>query len=590
MEGTENRRSNKNVVIFLAILCLLIVCGLGLMLWKGTGATDSEKFDAYTDQLFKEDIAANTINLHYTLAYPENYGITDYEVTLGNYSTEEIEDAYKELEETKRELLKFERSELTDEQRLTYDILLDYVETELSAESFTYYDEWLGAITGYQAQLPVILAEYTFRTQRDIEDYLELISQIDEMYADVMTYEQEKSDAGLFMADYIADDIITQCQEFIEDPEDNYMIEVFNDKIEAFEGLTEEEKEAYIEENYNIITTQVVEGYQTLIDGLTGLKGTGTNELGLCYYEDGKEYYEYLVRTKTGSDDSVKKLQKKVESFMNNRLMKAQMAIMEDMEIYYDFLDYEYEMTDPEEIVQDLMVKIKEDFPEPPAVEHTIKYVHPSMQEHMSPAFYLTTPIDDLQNNLIYINEKYAEEGTNIYSTLAHEGYPGHLYQNAVTNAAGLEPIRNLLSYSGYTEGWATYVEFEYSYDYMGMREGLADVASINNAVSLGLYAYADMGIHYDGWNRDDLKEYLTGFGVGDDEIVDEVFDALVEEPANYLSYFVGYLEFVDLKEEAQKELGDAFDEKEFHRFLLETGPAPFYIIEDYMDEWMAEQ
>lgn len=590
MEGTENRRSNKNVVIFLAILCLLIVCGLGLMLWKGTGATDSEKFDAYTDQLFKEDIAANTINLHYTLAYPENYGITDYEVTLGNYSTAEIEDAYKELEETKRELLKFERSELTDEQRLTYDILLDYVETELSAESFTYYDEWLGAITGYQAQLPVILAEYTFRTQRDIEDYLELISQIDEMYADVMVYEQEKSDAGLFMADYIADDIITQCQEFIEDPEDNYMIEVFNDKIEAFEGLTEEEKEAYIEENYNIITTQVVEGYQTLIDGLTGLKGTGTNELGLCYYEDGKEYYEYLVRTKTGSDDSVKKLQKKVESFMNNRLMKAQMAIMEDMEIYYDFLDYEYEMTDPEEIVQDLMVKIKEDFPEPPAVEHTIKYVHPSMQEHMSPAFYLTTPIDDLQNNLIYINEKYAEEGTNIYSTLAHEGYPGHLYQNAVTNAAGLEPIRNLLSYSGYTEGWATYVEFEYSYDYMGMREGLADVASINNAVSLGLYAYADMGIHYDGWNRDDLKEYLAGFGVGDDEIVNEVFDALVEEPANYLSYFVGYLEFVDLKEEAQKELGDAFDEKEFHRFLLETGPAPFYIIEDYMDEWMAEQ
>lgn len=590
MEGTENRRSNKNVVIFLAILCLLIVCGLGLMLWKGTGATDSEKFDAYTDQLFKEDIAANTINLHYTLAYPENYGITDYEVTLGNYSTAGIEDAYRELEETKRELLKFERSELTDEQRLTYDILLDYVETELSAESFTYYDEWLGAITGYQAQLPVILAEYTFRTQRDIEDYLELISQIDEMYADVMAYEQEKSDVGLFMADYIADDIITQCREFIEDPEDNYMIEVFNDKIEAFEGLTEEEKEAYIEENYNIITTQVVEGYQTLIDGLTGLKGTGTNELGLCYYEDGKEYYEYLVRTKTGSDDSVKKLQKKVESFMNNRLMKAQMAIMEDMEIYYDFLDYEYEMTDPEEIVQDLMVKIKEDFPEPPAVEHTIKYVHPSMQEHMSPAFYLTTPIDDLQNNLIYINEKYAEEGTNIYSTLAHEGYPGHLYQNAVTNAAGLEPIRNLLSYSGYTEGWATYVEFEYSYDYMGMREGLADVASINNAVSLGLYAYADMGIHYDGWNRDDLKEYLAGFGVGDDEIVDEVFDALVEEPANYLSYFVGYLEFVDLKEEAQKELGDAFDEKEFHSFLLETGPAPFYIIEDYMDEWMAEQ
>lgn len=590
MENTTNKRNSKGLVIFLAVLCILLLCGLGLMLWKSQSASDSEKFEAYIDQLFKEDITANTINLHYTLAYPENYGITDYEVTLGSYSTEEIGEAYQELEEMKKELLKFNSSKLTDDQRLTYDILLDYVETELSVKDLTYYDEWLGAITGYQAQLPVILAEYTFRTEKDIQDYLELISQIDEMFEAIMVFEEEKSEAGLFMADYIADDIIAQCEEFIADPEDNYMIEIFNDKIEDFQGLTDEEKEAYIDENYEIITTQVVEGYQTLINGLSELKGSGTNELGLCYYEDGKEYYEYLVRTKTGSDASIKKLQKKVESFMSDRLTRVQMAIMEDPQIYYDFLDYEYEMTDPEEIIEDLMVKIEKDFPEPPKVNYTIKYVHPSMQEHMSPAFYLTTPIDDLQNNLIYINEKYTNEDTNIYSTLAHEGYPGHLYQNAYTNSSEIVPIRNLLSYSGYSEGWATYVEFEYSYDYSGMSEGVADVASINTAVSLGLYAYADMGIHYDGWDRDDLAEYLLSYGIEDDEVTDEVFDALVEEPANYLSYFIGYLEFIDLKEEAQKELGDDFDIKEFHKFLLETGPAPFYIIEDYMEEWMAEQ
>lgn len=590
MENTTNQKNRKGLVIFLAVLCILIICGLGLMLFIGQGASDSEKFDAYIDDLFKENAAANTINLHYTLAYPENYGITDYVVTLGDYSTENADEVYQETEDMKQELLKFDRLKLTDDQRLTYDILLDYVETELSAADMLYYDEWLGAITGYQAQLPVILAEYTFRTEKDIQDYLELISQIDEMYEAVMVFEKEKSEAGLFMADFVADDVIAQCEEFIAEPEDNYMIEVFNDKIESFEGLTEEQKEAYIEENYDIITTQVVEGYQTLIDGLTELKGSGTNELGLCYYEDGKEYYEYLVRTSTGSDDSVRKLQKKVESFMANRLTKAQMTIMEDPEIYYDFVDYEYEMTDPEEIIEDLMVKIDQDFPEPPQVDYTVKYVHPSMQEHLSPAFYLTTPIDDLQNNLIYINEKYAGEGTNIYSTLAHEGYPGHLYQNACTNAGGIAPMRNLLSYSGYTEGWATYVEFEYSYDYMGMSEGLADVSSINNAVSLGLYAYADMGIHYDGWDRDDLAEYLLSYGIDDEEVTNEVFDALVEEPANYLSYFIGYLEFVDLKEAAQKELGDAFDVKEFHKFLLEIGPAPFYIIEDYMEEWMEEQ
>lgn len=587
----ETKKSNGKVIALIAgLVCIMILCAVGAILLIGNKASDSERFEAYIDNLFMEDVVGNTINLHYTLAHPEDYGITDYEVTLGDYSMDDEEESYKELEAMRKELLKFDREKLTDEQRLTYDILLDSIELSLSVTDLTYYDEWLGVISGYQAQLPVILAEYTFRTEKDIQDYLELISQIDEMYEEVIAFEEKKSDAGLFMADYVADEVIAQCEEFIADPEENYMIEIFEDKIEEFEGLTKEKKEEYIQENYEIITTQVVEGYQTLIDGLTSLKGTGTNDLGLCYYEDGKEYYEYLVRVKTGSDESVKRLQRKVDSFMTDRMRMVQNVIRKDPMIYYDFVDYEYEMRDPKEIVEDLKDKIEEDFPEPPAVDYTIKYVHPSMEEHMSPAFYLTTPIDDLQNNLIYINSQKNSEDTNLYSTLAHEGYPGHLYQNAYTNSSDMPLIRSLMSYNGYSEGWATYVEFEYSYDYMGMSEGLADVASTNTALSLGLYAYADMGVHYDGWEREDLADYLAEFGIEGEDVVDDVFNALVEEPANYLSYFVGYLQFVELREIAQKELGRHFDAVEFHKFLLETGPAPFYIIEDYMEEWMKEQ
>ncbi len=587
----ETKKSNGKVIALIAVLvCIMILCAVGAIVLIGNKESDSERFDAYIENLFLEDVVGNTINLHYTLAHPEDYGITDYEVTLGDYSTDDVDEAYRELEEMKAQLLKFNREKLTEDQRLTYDILLDSVETSLSAADLTWYDEWLGVISGYQSQLPVILAEYTFRTEKDIQDYLELISQIDEMYEEVIVFEEKKSEAGLFMADYVADEVIAQCEEFIANPEENYMLEIFEDKIKEFEGLTEEKKEEYIQENYDIITTQVVEGYQTLIDGLTSLKGTGTNELGLCYYEDGREYYEYLVRVKTGSDESVKRLQRKVDSFMNDRMRLMQNVIMKDPMIYYDFMDYEYEMRDPKEIVEDLKDKIEEDFPEPPAVDYTIKYVHPSMEEHMSPAFYLTTPIDDLQNNLIYINAQKNTEDTNLYSTLAHEGYPGHLYQNAYTNSSDMPLIRSLMSYNGYSEGWATYVEFEYSYDYMGMSEGLADVASTNTALSLGLYAYADMGVHYDGWDRDDLADYLAEFGIEGEDVVDDVFNALVEEPANYLSYFVGYLQFVELRDVAQKELGRHFDAKEFHKFLLETGPAPFYIIENYMEEWMEEQ
>lgn len=544
-------------------------------------------FDEFTDELFHDEIVLNTVNLHYTLAHPENYGIEDYEVTLGSFTMEELEKTCPELEELKEELLTFDKEYLTKEQKLTYDIILDYAETELSVKDLLLYTELLGPTTGYQAQLPVVLAEYGFRTKCDIDDYLILLSQMDELFADIIAFEEKKSEAGLFMADSTADAIIDQCSAFIEEPENNYMIELFDDYIAEFDWLTEEERTAYSERNYTLVTTDVVNGYQSIIDGLTALKGTGTNDKGLCYYEDGRQYYEYLVRVATGSDNTVPKLQSRTKEYIQNCLNEMSILLQKQPGLYDAMYDYSFCETEPEAVLKDLVGKIAEEFPEPPAVNYTVKQVHPSMEEHMSPAFYLTPPIDDVQNNVIYINPKY--ENPYIYTTLAHEGYPGHLYQQVYTNAKGLPLVRNLFSFSGYTEGWATYAEYE-SYAYTGIDPDLARLLRLNGSATLGLYAVIDMGIHYDGWSVDDVHQYLSGFGITDAGVAQEMFDIMLEDPANYLSYFIGYLEFLKLREAAEQQLGDAFSAKEFHDFVLSIGPAPFYIIEDYMDDWILEQ
>lgn len=588
----ENRQTKPKLKWIMGIglaLCVLAVGGaIAFNKWNESA---SAKFDNYTQELFQEDVVQNTINLHYTLANPENYGITDYEVTLGSCSLADMEEGYAELEDMKKNLEGFRRSGLTKDQQLTYDILLDYVQTELSVKDLPLYAEVLGPISGYQSQLPVILAEYTFRRERDIEDYLTLVSGIDEMAEELIEFEREKAQAGLFMSDDAADTIISQCEEFIANPEENYMIEIFDDKVAAFEGLTDQEKQAYSDKNRTIITTEVVDGYQTLIEGLKELKGSGTNELGLCYYEDGKRYYEYLVRSGTGTDTSVKQLMRKTEYFLEEFIYNLQTLAQENPEAYDAFLDYEFPAMEPEEILEDLREKSADYFPEPPQVNYTIKYVHPSMEEHSSPAFYLTTPVDDLQNNLIYINNRQANsaesDGAEFYAMLAHEGYPGHLYQNIYTGSSDLPLVRNLLSYSGYAEGWATYVEHSYAFQLSGMGDELAQLFAGNSAATLALHAYIDMGIHYEGWNQEDVTNFLAGYGISNPDAAKEIFKLVVEEPANYLNYFIGYLEFLDLRRAAEKELGEDFDVKEFHAFLLETGPAPFYIIEDYMKEWM---
>lgn len=577
----------KNKKFSNGIACTVFTVCLSVLAATQAGRDDSNWFDAYVDELFLEEVAENTINLHYTLAFPENYGISEYEVSAGNYSIEDMKKAHVMQEEIRKQLITCNVASLTQEQKLTYDVLLDFVETELAAKDLLLYEEVLSPIGGIQAEFPVVLAEYTFRSKRDIEDYLLLVSQVDEVFDEVIAFEEEKSKAGLFMADYAADAVIAQCGEFIAYPDDNYMLDVFEDKIDAFDGLSDEEKRVYKEQHYEIITTEVVEAYENLIDGLEELKGTGTNELGLCYYEDGKEYYEYLVRTSAGTDASIDELIGRTNREIGERLNEISVTAKEHPEAVQKLADYSFPLSEPKEILDDLIEKIKEDFPSPPDVNYTIKYVHPSMQESMSPAFYLKTPVDDISQNLIYMNEMYLYSGENLYTTLAHEGYPGHLYQNISTQSYERPLIRNLISYPGYSEGWATYVEFEYGYPYAGLDEELTELLVDNQMATLGIYARVDLGVHYEGWDRGKTAEYLEVFGITNEAVVDEMFEMIVEQPANYLKYFIGYTEFMMLREEAEEMLGQEFEPVEFHQFLMEIGPAPFYIIDDYMEEWV---
>lgn len=590
-----NKKIKRTIAEILAVSLLLSGCGgaeeaditknqIQAEADSETAQIVSSEFDAYMEELFRKEVVKNTINLHYVLAYPENYGISEYEVSLGEISLEKMAEVYEELEETEQKLLHFDREKLTREQMLTYDIVLDTVQNELGAKDLLLYEEVLSPTTGKQARLPVILAEYTFRTTQDIEDYLELLAQVDDVFAEVIAFEKKKAEAGLFMPDYAVDAVIEQCEQFVENPQDNYMIEVFDDRIESFAYISQEEKDRYSRQNYELVTTEVVDGYSFLIEELAALKGDGTNEEGLCHYKEGKEYYEYLVRTGTGSSSSVKELELQTGNYIKKCMEQISQLLTQNPELQESLADYEFPITEPEAVLLDLKQKIAQDFPELPEVSCTLKKVHPSMEETASPAFYLTTPIDDYMNNTIYLNQSYMgrSDRLNSYTILAHEGYPGHLYQNAYTASCGLMPIRSLFSCQGYTEGWATYVE-NYAYSISGLEEDLADILAWNNAASLGVYAYSDMKIHYDGWDRKDLASYLAVYGIRDERAVNQVYEIIVEEPANYLNYFIGYLEILNLRDTMKAKMGDEFELKKFHEKFLSAGPAPFYILKDYL-------
>ena len=155
-------------------------------------------FDSFCSDLFHTEMeSSSTLDLHYTLLHPENYGIDAEDAALGTYRLSELIKNSREIHDLKEKLSEFDPHMLPDDQQILYDSLSERIETGLMAEGLELYDQPLAPTIGIQAQLPILLAEYSFHSLQDVEDYLTLLSQLDSYYGDILYFEEQKAAAGL---------------------------------------------------------------------------------------------------------------------------------------------------------------------------------------------------------------------------------------------------------------------------------------------------------------------------------------------------------------------------------------------------------
>lgn len=563
----------KLLFLIIAFTFLITACG---KISIPTNANTA--FRNFTLCLFQQEVASNTINLHYSLREPAKYGIVEDPITLGSYDFNEA-CTLASIENWDVALHKFSKNALSKENQLTYDILSRYFETLKTDAHYYLYEEPLSPITGIHAQLPVLLAEYQFHDADEVETYLELLKTMPHYFASLARFEQQKSTAGLFMSDAVADEVISQCNAFVAMGEENYLLSTFNERVKNIKTLKEEERNEFIQENKKIIETFVLPSYETLSVSVASLKGTGTNAQGLCKFPEGADYYSHLVALETGSTRDIPALKELIQAHILTDLLDSQQVLKQNPNI----LEQADSITEsPETILQTLESKISKAFPSSVNVNVNVKYVPSTLEEYLSPAFYLIPAIDNFSENTIYINQGHSLTDINLFTTLAHEGYPGHLYQTTYFANTNPDPVRNLISYDGYVEGWATYAEM-CSYYLSPLSKPHATLLQKNNSVILGLYATADIGIHYDGWTLEDTIKHFAAYGIEDADTIAEIYEYILGDPANYLKYYVGYLEILELKKEYMIQQGNNFSQKEFHKELLEIGPAPFEVVRKYM-------
>lgn len=574
----------KHIVKRMFALCLTVTLTASLLGCSVTSTTkQNKKFQTFTKEVFCQEVSSNTISLHYSLREPIKFGIRETPVTFGNFSTDS-KDMAASLENLQAALGQYSYDILSTENQLTYDVLEYYVQMAEKNTEYMLYEEPLGLVSGIQTQLPVLLSEYQFYKEEDVDTYLKLMQSTTEYFDSLIAFEKKKSEAGLFMADYAADTVISQCTAFMDMGQSNYLYSTFSDRIRQLK-LAPKTESSYIKRNAQMMQSYVLPAYSKLVTVIQSLKGTGKNEKGLCFLPKGKDYYKQVVAESTGSKRTVPELED-----MTRR------QIIDDLEVMEGVLRItgnEAKETaavpaaNPVTILNELEAKTADAFPEPPKTVTQVKYVPEAMEKHLSPAFYMIPAIDNITENVIYVNQAHMSNDLTLYTTLAHEGYPGHLYQTIYYAGTNPDPLRSIFNFGGYVEGWATYAEM-CSYYLTSLTKEQATLLQKNNSIILGLYALADMGIHYEGWSLMDTVSFFKRYGIADAKTIERMYELIIGSPGNYLKYYIGYVEFMELKKKWIEKMGENYTQKEFHEAVLSVGPAPFSLVEEYM--WKLEK
>ncbi len=544
-----------------------------------------QAFREFTNAFFVNEVSSNTLGLHYTLENPESYNITDAEITLGDFSTEP-DALLASIENYENQIASFDYDHLSTANQLTYDILLHYFSTEKDLAKYLLYNEPLKPYIGLHSQLPVLLSEYPLQTEEDIIIYLQLLETIPDYFDSLMEFEEAKAHSGLFMSNERLEEVLKECNVFIS-METNYMLTTFESRISTIPDIDSDHLTQYIDENRAVVTDCVISAYQDLMTSLESLAGAGNNTQGLCYYEGGLPFYSLLAQTSIGTARPIPEISDLIENQLLTDMESIQSSLADleshpDYSFDADISEFVYSDSTPEEILDILQNRMEFTFPPAADVTTSIKEVPPDLEGVISPAFYLIPAIDNPTENTIYLNPSQMTDPLTLYTTLAHEGYPGHLYQTTYYTTKNPDPLRSLLDFGGYVEGWATYTEMT-SYYLSDLPSELAKLYQANASLSLGLYARADIGIHYEGWSLEDTSHFFQTYGISDIASIEAIYDLVIATPTNYLKYYVGYLEILELKKECISNWGEDFSQIRFHTELLDIGPAPFDIIRNQM-------
>ena len=561
---------------------------------KKDSGEEQKKFDEFMKQEFVESMEQSYPNTHIILENPKDYGVdtSKTKVQIDKELNETTMKENKELNEKSAKAFKeFDRDTLSDEQKETYDIysyMLDYT-TEMNDSKFDYMSMPLESMTGMHTQLPTLFSDWTLRNEQDVKDVITLMKSVRPYMDSILAYTKRQEEKGTLMLDIKS--VKEYCEKVVKEDVNSSVLTGLNESIDNLK-LGDDKTKQYKAELKKAFQEYFLPAYSDIIKTMKELDSSKNNTLGLSHMKNGKEYYELLFKQATGTDKSIEDIKKELNSMSRSSLLAVQSVISKNKNLYDEYVNgkIKTKYKDFESMLKDLDKDIKDDFPSVGTLNYRIRPIGEDLASGGVAAYFNIPALDGTTPKQIRVN--MLEDALNVqsletFSTVAHEGIPGHMYQIAYAYKNVKDPWRNsMASFLGYTEGYATYTEL-YALKYL---DGVsADAVKLQQNMVVYqdcLIALADIGIHYEGWTKEDLTNFLeeNGLGVSD---VSDFYNQLQANPTAFLSYYVGYVQIANLKKDAQEELKDKFNDRDFHEAILKSGAAPFHVVEENVKDYI---
>ena len=549
-------------------------------------------FDALDLDTFRWFVTRNGYGYHMYVDDPAKFSIDPASIpmNLGEYTEEDSLVFTQEASAFLERLNAINREQLPQQKQFTYDVMHDLLaDYALDTTEFSYMYEPLTEYSGLHSSLPLSFALFEMKDAQDVEDYLALLADMPRYTGQILAYEQKHAELGYFMTKNALSKILKQCKTTIDSRDNSFLYVTFNDAIDQLTTLTPEQAQAYKDRNASLLQNEYINSFQTLYDGLDALRKYCRSYDEIASYTDTeKRFFEYTMQDLGCNSLSVAETLEMLKDELSYLIYDSV-----NIEIYRpnikdfaDSLPHGISSGSTQTDLKYLQSVVAPLLPALPEHQLSVVSVPDELEGQFAPAAYVIPALDSWKENTIYINT--VSKDPTMLLTLAHEAYPGHMYQYVYQrNLTNVGVMQRVASFSGYAEGWAQFAEFlisEYQTQYD--QEYVRYQFDYNIYASSILPAVISILVNYYGYSEKAIKSYMNGLGLNGDKSASDFYKMVIDQPYYFFDYAIGYTQLAQLYRDIRSDLGDSFDMSEFLKTYLNLGPGNFDLIKEQMDIW----